>query len=202
MDLWAVLADVTTTTITTTTRGATTTGVQTSTTLGSGPNDGQEPWALWATLIVTIIAAIISPFVSYRLGRRTERRKAEDQRLAMLAKEREAAQEARRARVTIEYTPPAPGSNRFGSLDLINHGPSLARDLTWRVEEKPGGPIVETEAQIHGDPHVIKELPADVRLPVGWAVRPAGRSPALSMVLTWKDAEGFKQTRVTVIVPP
>ena len=204
MELWAVAVDATTTTITTTPRAVTTTAGQTSTTLESGANGvGQVPWGVWASLIVTTLAAIISPIVSYVLTRRSERRRAEVERLALLVKEHEEARDARRASVTIVYTPPAPGSDKFGSLDLINDGPSSARDVTWKAEEDPGGPVIITEAQAgEGDPHHIRELPRRSRLPVAWAARPIGRSEAVSVVLTWKDAEGYHQTRVTVIIPP
>jgi hypothetical protein len=203
MSLWGVAVDATTTTVTNTTRATTTTVVETSKTLGEATNSGsQDLWALWASLIVAIIAAIIGPVLTYVLTRRSERRKADEQRVAALAKEREAARDARQASVTIAYTPPLPGSNKFGSLDLINEGKALARDVTWRVEENPGGPVVFTEAQVGGDPHRIGELPPMVRLPVGWAARPMGHSEALSVVLTWKDGEGYKERRVTVLVPP
>jgi multisubunit Na+/H+ antiporter MnhG subunit len=201
MDLWGVVAEATTTTITSTTRAATTT-VHTSTTLGTGGQGANGRGELIAALVVTLLAAIIGPILSHVLTRRYEQRKAEADRRALLAKEREAAREARRARVTIAYTPPAPGSNRFGSLDLINDGPSVARDVTWRVDENPGGPVVTTEAQVGGDPHHIKKLPPTTRLPVGWVARPVGRSEALSIVLTWKDGEGYNERRVTVLVPP
>jgi hypothetical protein len=204
MELWAVAVDATTTTITSTPRAVTTTAGQTSTTLEPGANGvGQVPWGVWASLIVTTLAAIISPIVSYVLTRRSERRKAEAERQTLLVKEREEARDARRAIVTIEYTPPAPGSNKFGTLDLINDGPSSARDVTWKAEEDPGGPVIITEAQAgEGDPHHIRELPPRSRVLVAWAARPMGRSESLSISLTWKDAEGFQQTRVTVVVPP
>jgi hypothetical protein len=210
MDLWSVVADATTTTITTATRVVTTTTTAQTTTVPAGIDDaGQGLWTstdLWISLIAAIpaaiIAAVLGSTLSYLFSQRAERQKAEAERRAVVAAEHEAAREARRARVTIAYAPPAPGSNRFGSLDLINEGPSLARNATWRVEENPGGPVVFTEAQVSGDPHHIKELPPMTRLPVGWVARPVGRSEALSIVLTWKDGEGYNERRVTVLVPP
>jgi hypothetical protein len=197
--------DATTTTFTTTTRAATTTtSRQTSTTLESSANGvGQVPWSVWVSLIVIVLAAVIAPIVSYVLTRRSEEPRTKAERHALLAKERDEVGDARRASVTIAYTPPAPGSNKFGSLDLINDGPSSARDVTWRVEENPGEPFVITKAQAgEGDPHHIRELPPRSRVLVAWAARPMGRSESLSISLTWKDAEGFQQTRVTVVVPP
>jgi hypothetical protein len=205
MELWALAVGATTTTITTTTRAVTTTSRQTSTTLESGANGvGQVPWGVWASLIVVVFAAVIAPIVSYVLTtRRSEERRTVAERLALLAKEREEIRDARSASVTIAYTPPAPGSDKFGSLDLINDGPSSARDVTWRVEKNPGEPFVIPKAQAAGgDPHHIRELPGRSRVPVAWAVRTMGRSESLSILLTWKAAEGFHQARVTVIVPP
>lgn len=204
MELWAVAVGATTTTITTTTRAATTTtSRQTSTTLESSASGvDQVPWSVWGSLIVVVLVAVIAPMVSYVLARRSEERRTEAERHALLAKGREEVRDARTASVTIAYTPPAPGSDEFGRLDLINDGPSSARDVTWRVEENPGDPFVITGAQAsEGDPHHIRELPPNTRLSVAWAVRPMGRSDSLSIFLTWKDAEGFHQMRVTVIVP-
>jgi multisubunit Na+/H+ antiporter MnhG subunit len=90
MELWAVAVDATTTTITTTTQAVTTTAGQTSTTLESGANGaGQVPWGVWASVIVTVLFALIAPIVSYVLTRRAEERKAQAERHALLAKERE-----------------------------------------------------------------------------------------------------------------